>query len=827
MNITELRRAFQDYRLAELSDPQTAPERHSRLMDRWLAETARTMPNAASSLMILAVGGYGRGELFPYSDIDLLVSLPDVAAPDPEAVAHQLFLPLWDAGFELGHGIRTRAETFELARRDFEVLCALLDARLLYGPAEEFRDFQAALIASVLAPERSRLVDWLGGRLEQRERVTEAHHIAPHLKEGRGGMRDAQTVLWLDRIFALTEDRPLSFLTADEARGLAEHAAFLSRTRLHLHRASRRKNDVLHLDMQPEIARVMGFSQDSAIAGVESFLSRLHRALSEIRLLGRLAMGKARMADGGASSPPASDGLDFSALAFDPRFVLELFQQSALSGIPLGWESRRIIQANVDMFPESWQRTLTRRFEVLLGSDRASMALEQMFETGFLGAFLPEFAAIAHFVQFDAYHLLPAGAHLIETVRHLESFTPEESFLGEFLAHVRLDPALRWAALLHDIGKGNGDHARKGADLVRIILARLGHDEKFRARCAFLVEHHLLLIHTATRCDLGEESVVLGLAQTLGSVATLDALTLLTWADSRATGPKAWTPWIENLLREIYFKTRKVLESPFFAGEHSARRLTRARDALRRLRPQSCSVQDFEGFLAVMPARYVLQTVDREVLAHIELARAFRASAGPFLLARSHQPGACSFCLTLVAADRPGLFARVCAALNRHGLSILSADLCTWDDGTVVDVFWVTEPLDMLYADQAFEQIEASLRVLFADEGELDKVSTSVSPRQKKVFALDDELVSVRLDNEPSDFHTVLTVRAPDVGGLLATISLTLYRLGLDLVFAKIATQRDKAMDTFHVRMGGGKIPDAELAGLESTVRLIICSLYV
>lgn len=826
MNITDLRRAFEDYRLAELSDPQGAPARHSRLMDQWIAETARTILGAESSVMILAVGGYGRGELFPYSDIDLLVSLPDAGVLDLEFLARHLFLPLWDAGFELGHGIRTRAETFDLARSDFEVLCALLDARLISGPADEFRNFQAALVDSVLRPLRSEVVGWLGSRFEQRQRVTDVHHISPHLKEGRGGLRDAQTLAWLDRILALDAGRHVSFLTSDEARSLAEHTAFLFQVRLHLHRASRRKNDVLHLDMQPEIARVMGFAKDSAIAGVELFLSRLHLALGEIRLLSRLAMGKARMADRGAASPRISDGLDFSALAFDPRFVLELFHQSALSGIPLGWESRRIIQANADNFPDGWQRALTKRFEALLCSDRASQALEQMFETGFLTAFLPEFAAIAHFVQFDAYHLLPAGAHLIETVRHLESFAPEDPFLGAVLAHVRLDPALRWAALLHDIGKGDGDHARKGAALVRVALTRMGYDEKFRARCAFLVEQHLLLIHTATRCDLGEESVVLGLAQTIGSASTLDALTLLTWADSRATGPKAWTPWIENLLREMYFKTRKVFESPFFVEEHSARRLTRARDALRRLRPQSCSVRDFECFLAVMPARYVLQTTDRDVLAHIELARAFRASAEPFLLARAHQPEARSFCLTLIAADRPGLFARVCAALNRHGLSVLSADLCTWDDGTVVDVFWVTEPLDMLYADEAFAQVEKSLRVLFEDEAELDKVSTSVSPKQRKVFALDDELVSVRLDNEPSDFHTVLTVRAPDVGGLLATLSLTLYRLGLDLVFAKIATQKDKAMDTFHVRMGGGKIPDADLEGMESTLRLIICSLY-
>lgn len=825
MTTTELQQAFQAYRRPGQSDPLNAPARYSQLMDQWIVDTAQALTEPQSTLMILAVGGYGRGELFPHSDIDLLVSLPDTAGPAPEILARQLFVPLWDAGFELGHGIRTRAETFDLARRDFEVLCALLDARLLYGPAEEFRDFQAALIASVLAPERSRLVDWLGERLERRQRVTDAHHISPHLKEGRGGLRDAQTIFWLDQLFSLTASDHRSFLTPEEERSLREHLAFLSATRIHLHQLGPRKNDILHLELQPAISTNMGFGADPPVHGVERFLSRLHLTLTDIQLLSRLTLAKARLGTSAAIHGAVSDGLDFSALAFDPRFVLELFRQSALSGVALGWESRRTIQARLDLYPDGWQRALAHRFEDVLRTNQAAEALEQMFETGFLSAFFPEFGRIAYFVQFDAYHLLPAGAHLIETVRQLDCFGPDDEFLGDVLAHVRLEPSLRWAALLHDIGKGNGDHSRKGANLVREILTRLGFGADLLGRVEFLVRHHLLLVHTATRCDLSEESVVLELAQTVGSVATLNLLTLLTVADSRATGPKAWTPWMRNLLREIYFKTRKVLES-FLAEEHSAGRLARIRDALRLVRPEVCSVRDFESMLSVMPARYLLQTTESQILAHIDLIRKFRARNELFLMVHQHDTAACSFQLTLVGRDRSGFFACVCAALHRHGLAIWSADLCTWDDGTVVDVLWVSEPADMLYADAAFERIETTLARLLTDESGLDTIKAGVTARHKKVFAVDGELVSVRLDNEASDFHTVLTVRAPDVSGLLATVSLTLYRLGVDLIFARIATQADKAMDTFHVRRDGEKIPDAELMGLESTVRLILCSLY-
>jgi [protein-PII] uridylyltransferase len=318
------------------------------------------------------------------------------------------------------------------------------------------------------------------------------------------------------------------------------------------------------------------------------------------------------------------------------------------------------------------------------------------------------------------------------------------------------------------------------------------------------------------------------LAQTLGSVRRLDLLTLLTWADSMATGPKAWNPWIENLLRETYFKTRKVLEHGIMSDETLVHRLSTLRDSLRSSRPSHFSIRDFERFLSVMPARYLMQTAPKRIIEHIEQVHAFRESpdCGPFHLSWEHRPQSRSLRVTLVSTDRPGLFARVCAALVRHGMSVLGAELCVWDDKTVVDVFWVTEPLDMLYADQTVEAFQSNLLGLLADENRLDQLPVQITTRLRKVFALDRDLVSVRLDNGVSDFYTVLSIEAPDVPGLLATVSLCLYRLGVDLVFAKIATQKDKAMDILHIREGGEKIPDSECESLERTLCLLIRSLY-
>lgn len=839
MNITELHAAFQAARtgVPDTISARALPAHLSSIMDAWLMDCATAVVSDDSSTLLIAVGGYGRGELFPHSDVDLLVSLGEHdGTMSQDLLARTFFMPLWDAGFDVGHGMRTPTETFALASSDFEVLCAFLDARLLAGSVATFESLRRAFHESVLRPRIAELVQWLAERFEARLNpgADSAHLLAPNLKEGRGGLRDVQTVLWLDRMFVVVDPAHRSFLTPPEHTALQAHADFLATARVHLHALAKRKNDVLHLELQPAVAKAMGYERESRVEGIELFLSALHREMVEIKLLCRLTLNKA-LAElsrlSGMHPHGQADGLDFSVLAVDPLNLLELFHQSALTRIPIGWQTRRVIQNRFSVLAslDGWQAGVVSRFQDLLCSSFGPEALEQMLEIGFLSQFIPEFQAIEHLVQFDAYHMQPAGPHSVETVRQLAAFDCDHEFLGEQLCHLHDAPLLRWAGLLHDIGKGGGeDHSRRGAEMSRSILARFGFENPFIEDCAFLIEHHLLLVHTATRRDLGEESVILALAQILGSQSRLDALALLTWADSTATGPKAWNPWVQNLLRETYFKTRKILESGFLSNESRVHKLSKLRDTLRSLRPESYLVSEFEAFLSVMPPRYLSQTSPQRIIEHIHLVRSFRSrSPRPvFELVWEHKPKTKSLRLTFVSEDKPGLFARFCAALCRHGLSVLGAELNVWDDRTVVDVFWVTEPLDLLYVEEALASFRASLEPLFLSEDSIDQLPLNIAPRLKKFFALDQDLVRVHLDNEASDFYTVLSIQAPDVPGLLATVSFCLYRLGIDLVFAKIATQKDKAMDILHIREGGGKIPDAECSRLEQSLRLLICSLY-
>lgn len=833
MTIESLRQARDAYRAGEL-DTVHSPAWFSLQVDAWIRGACEAPAAQGGSFLLLALGGYGRQELYPFSDIDLLVCLPErgeAVLVDPEALASALFLPLWDSGFDVGHGVRTVSETISLAASDFEVLCSLLDARLLFGAPKAFEDFRRRVRDELVRPARPELVRWLGERRGERHRRfgETSHLLSPNLKEGRGGQRDLQTVHWLETLWRENGEQP-PFLSSSESEALAEDAAFLSRVRVALHRLSLRKNDSLHLEIQPELSESLGYGAANGRGGVERFLSDLHKAMTEISLLCRLCLGKAEALCSGQRGGPTDVGLDFSVLVADPANILELFRHSAQTGVPIGWQTRRIIQERFETLAldEAWPRTVAPRFDEMLRGPLAPHALQQMLELGFLRLFLPEFAGIENLVQFDAYHTLPAGPHLVETVRQLTSFGENHEFLGAELAPLAQDSCLRWAALLHDIAKDGEDHCVRGAAACRRILPRLGFDHAFADECAFLVEHHLLLVHTATRRDLGEESVIHGLAAILGDVRRLRLLTLLTWADSMATGPKAWNPWVENLLRETYFKTRRVLEYGFLSEDNRVHRLSRLRDTLRAQRPDHLSVSEFEGFLSLMPPRYLMQTSPRRIVEHIDLVRRYagRSDGAPIHLSWEHKQSTRSLRLTLVSTDSPGLFARVCSALSRHGLSVLGAELCVWDDRTVVDVFWVTEPLDPLYVDETMQAFQATLERLFRDESELDRLPVKVAPRLKKVYALDPELVQVHLDNDASDFHTVLSIQAPDVPGLLATVSLSLYRLGIDLIFAKIATQKDKAMDILHIREGGEKVPAAECEALARSLRLLICSLY-
>ncbi|WP_457572121.1 [protein-PII] uridylyltransferase [Desulfovulcanus sp.] len=786
---------------------------------------------------LVAVGGYGRSELCPGSDIDVLVLFAESLSSEAEDLARDLFHPLWDAGLDLGHGVRCVEECLSLSRQNLDVFTSLLDMRFLAGNKNIFLRLYN-LIQDELVPElRSKFTEWLENKYEQRRNQLgdASAMIEPHLKDGLGALRDYHYIRWLANVhFALSDLDDLvkeGLLSHPEYEALQAHLDFLFLVRSHLHLLTGRRTDRLHFELQPDLALKLGFKDQEGKFAVEHFLSRLHREMSSLKVLCRLFLNtycstKTEFFSPSDNKPPLPHELQFDgrklsflapeAVLSNNLLILEIFKQSALHGVPLSWESRRVIGQLAPMIMSNLRNHLFsgQTFLDILLSHRADFALEQMLETGFLGAFIPEFGLVQDQVQFDAYHTYPVGPHSVKTVSFLCNLGQnDEDFLNEYLMSYVAKPSLRLAALLHDIGKSKKNHARVGAKLARKILARLHIDEALIEETAFLIEHHLLLIKTATRQDLDDESVIINLASQIGSVHRLILLTLLSYADSRATGPKAWNPWVEALLKEVFFKVRKILEQGSLASPHAAHKMATTRDRLRALAKNDFDFDQLEELLDALPSRYLLHFSPKVIYDHLLLIKRMRkieennstlslkAGQKNFILDANEDQDAGCWELIVVTYDEPGLFMNIAGVLALNNVNILSADLNVFKNNIVVDVFRVSNPPDPLFAGEFWDKVAHDLKQVMSGRLSLDYRLSLKKQKSGYLQRLEipEHKPEVIIDNNSSDFYTVIEVIANDRVGLLYDIGATLLNLRLDIVFAKLATHKDQVADIFYV----------------------------
>ncbi len=853
---------------------------HSRLIDTFLQERLRESNPAEGlparrrqpSFAILAVGGYGRRELCLHSDIDLLLVSQGAIPTQALDLAQPIFLPLWDLGYELGHGFRTVADCIDLAKEDFQVLTSLLDLRFIAGARLVCEQLHEQLLAQVLTKKRTSYLDWLAAQHQERQqRYGDAGLLLePQLKNGLGGLRDYHSMLWLSRLDASAAGNVPAFavlaqrLAIEELRSLRAGVDFLLRVRNVLHQRCERKNDTLHLDLQPDIAVRLGFGDRPAGLAVEAFLGCLHRRLSEIKVLARVFWkhnhGPRQGApDDTALAVPEARGLvlrngelcfdDASAAETTPMLLMDIFVSSARTGTPLSWAARRAVTARLHVVktaladsPEAWNG-----FKSVLFSGSAATVLEAMLETGFLSTFIPEFGRVADMVQFDAYHTRPVGPHTLKTVEWLETLAcaleevhPAQRRMRDYVERAGLsrrlcgDRGLRERVLLgaffHDFGKGEPEHERRGGSIAEAIFERFAEpDAALCADACFLVRNHLLLAITATRRDLGDESVVVDCAGRVGSAWRLDMLYLLTCADAQATGPKAWNEWTARLLAELYDKALKLLDAGFLAEPHAAQRMMKTRDTVRTLIARrtdaTLAPEIVERCLDALPSRYVLTVEPGAIVGHIvlvrELERALdeeerrlgrtRSVSGVVALdARILEPGIWS--VAFAARKQAGLFPTIAGVLALHGINIYGADSYVWGNGVVVAVCTVSEPPDPLYAEEFWGRVRSSLK--FALTG---KLSLDWRLSQKRASPLADngrpgcldDAVRVVIDNAATDFYTVIEVVAHDRIGLLYDILHCLHDLHIEVHVAKAATHADRVADVFYVRdIDGQKIED-------------------
>lgn len=809
-------------------------------------------------IALVAVGGYGRGEMCLGSDIDIIILCRRSIPPQAIDLAQPLFLPLWDAGYSLGHGFRTIADCVKLANKDHKVLCSLLDARFVAGDSAIFEELQERMRDKVLARREKVFLQWLDD--EHAERLQThgdgAMLLEPNLKEGVGGLRDYHRLLWLARLRGGSGDvggvMRMAGFSDDDCALLESKVDFLHQVRNRLHALSRRKSDRLFIDVQQELALRMGYEDKDGMLAVERFLGDLHRCMGDIKALAaafRYVVGDAAQhaetvcgnVDGEVRArgnvvhvcPP-------QALFDTPELVLRALEtaaamEPAISPV-LGWETRQVVSQMVAESPQALARitSFSDTLITILTSGHAFGILEQMVGVELLSVFLPEFGSVRDRVQFDGFHTYPVGQHTLHVLHYLESLPHEGHHRFTPLWNALPDTTtLMLGALFHDLGKGGQDassHSAKGAAMARLTLTGWGLPETVVEEVAFLVEHHLLLARTAHRRDLSDESVVAQCAGIIGTQERLDLLYLLTYADSRATGPKAWSQWSASLLSELYGKVSNMLRDSTLATPLSARTIADTRTQVRQLLRQEgtpVSVEQGEAMLEQLPSRYALVVEPEDIVRHMgyvrDLAREIddakrrlseeRAARGIVLLEPRPLSGKQSdvWELVVVARDQHGLFATVAGVLALHALKVLSADAFVWRDGTVVDILHVSAPPDPLYAREFWVKVRGSIQYALIGKLSLEYRIDQTRDTQPRPHKGHND-VSVVIDNGLSDFYTVIEISAPDRRALLYDVTRTLQAMRLDILFAKIATLGTRTNDSFSVRdTYGQKLLDQDM----------------
>ena len=782
---------------------------------------------------LIADGGYGRGVLAPYSDIDLLFLSEAPLGPQGRRRVEFMLYLLWDLGLKVGHATRTIGECIEDARGDSTIQTALIDARYLAGNRAVFERFDADFAAF---RKESGLATFLASKRAERAarhaRYGESPFLVePHVKEGRGGLRDLQTLYWLARhAFGVQRMPELvgadspggGLLTPEEARAIRRAWNFLWTVRFHLHYITGRAEERLTFDLQPVVGARMGYTRHGVQDGVERFMKHLFlTARDVVRLTRLLEPAIERAALGTPAVVPSGDAALTRAgialadgkvlfapdrpVADDPAIMLRLVRAARDRGLEIHQLAHRALVRNarhaVGLRDDPAANALF--LDILTGRDAARW-LRTLNEVGFLSRFIPDWARIVGLMQFDTYHVFTVEEHTIEAIGVLAQLERGElndaaPVASELIGQIQSRRALYVAVLLHDIAKGRGgDHSELGAELALDLCPRLGLTPEETETVSWLVLNHLLVSQTAFKRDIDDPKTILDIAETVQSPERLRLLLVLTVADMRAVGPKVWNGWKATLLRELYWRVAEVLAGGLSVPERDTR-VARARSAAAGLL-SGMPKEDLDRFLALGYPGYWLSFDPETHARHAHMIQEAEAENAPLTVRTRVIESRAVTEVTVYCADHPGLFSRIAGALAVAGASIVDARIHTMTNGMALDTFWVQDA-----AGGAFDAphrlarlavlIEQSLSGRLRLEAEIGKLRRE--PARLRAVQIPPRVV---IDNHASNSHTVIEVNGRDRPGLLHDVTAAISEQGLQIASAHITTYGVRAVDVFYVK---------------------------
>jgi [protein-PII] uridylyltransferase len=823
---------------------------HARLLDDYFQQAFEAsmvgprMDISKNPYAIIALGGYGREEQCIHSDVDLLFLFKKKVPQEAENLIQEIIYPLWDIGLDVGYATRSLKECLTLAGKDYEVLTPMLDARFICGWSLIYGNLLDELRQKIIFKKSLEIINWLveSNELRHAHFGDSAYLLEPNLKEGQGGLRDYHTMLWIARIaFNAKQSRDLEYLgllSHEEFQTLMRAIAFIWNVRNRIHYICGRKCDQLHFENQLKVARSLNYKKNNGQEPVERLMGELHGRMEALKqqhlmFLHELGYEKIRKRQRKSKKKSEVEGLEVikwgmlnfggpEAILKKPELLMKIFEESARLKIPLSAEAKRLVKEFSHLATKMYRNSepIVKSFERILVAPAPKFnVLNEMLNTGFLEKTIPEFGDIRNRIQYDEYHLYPVDKHLLRTVQTIKKFGTAkdhslEPLCAKIYRNLKKKKLLLWAALLHDIGKSESaeDHSTKGAAIVKNILTPKGLTPADIDTVIFLVQEHLLLIKTATRRDIHDEETAISCARKIKDIERLKMLYLLTVADSISTGPMAWNDWTATLLRDFFLKTLNVLEKGDLASAEAVEVVARKKKETLDSAHKPKVKKEIDALLSVMSPRYLLYMPAPEIQKHIKLYNDLSRQDLEFIWEIEHVADANTRSVTLCAQDRPGLISKIAGVFTLNNINILDVQVFTWRNNIALDIFKVKPPPDPLLEDEKWDRTAENLRAALS--GELDltaalKRKVRAYRNGKAVFGQKPQQVTV--DNSSSSFFSIIEVFSYDFPGLLFSVTDAIYRCGLNIWVAKIATKADQVVDVFYVRDENGQkvvLPD-------------------
>ena len=803
--------------------------------------------SASERIAILAVGGYGRGEMAPHSDVDIAFVTPYKRSSWTEQVVEAMLYLLWDLGLKVGQSSRSLDETVKMAQEDLTIRTALLESRFVWGDRPVYEAASLRFWNEVVgktAPEFVKLK--MAERDARHKRMGDSRYVVePNVKDGKGGLRDLHTLYWIGkyihRVTSAADLVGVGLLSADEYRRFRKAENFLWAVRCHMHSITGRAEDRLTFDLQRDVAERMQFAERPGRSSVERFMQYYFlnaKTVGDVtglflaHLDDTMAKRGRRFLPSFTRNPKKLNGfqLDRGRLALphdgyfadDPVRLIEIFQLADLYGLEIHPLAMRAAQRDARLIDKNIRRDARANslfLDVLTSPRDPETVLRWMNESTVFGRFIPDFRRVVAQMQFDMYHHYTVDEHSIRAIGLLADIErgdlkDDHPLSTAIMRKIVSRRVLFVATLLHDIAKGRGgDHSVLGAEVAENLCPRLGMTAAETEAVAWLVRYHLLMSATAFKRDLADFKTILDFGQAVQSPERLRLLLVLTVVDIRAVGPGIWNSWKRQLLSDLFEATEEVLRLGHKQRGRDERIAAKKNSLEESLRLPSDA---FAKLAKQLPDAYWIAEPDDIIVRN---ARHLLANQGSDLaIDACYYPDRGATLVTVYAADHPGLFYRIAGAIHLAGGNIIDARIHTSTDGMAVDNFLVQDPVGRPFKEQ--NQLDRLARTIEDALANRAKLMIQLNAKPKALRRADAFRIapSVFIDNQASNRFTVVEVNALDRPALLNNLAQALFESKVTLHSAHIATYGERAVDTFYITdLFGGKIESkSRLKSLEA-----------